>query len=169
MKNILLMAAAVFVASGCAARETVKPEPAPAPKPTIEKECIDLTPEYKAQINKHEAFLSGARDFIQSQLTEITGFLTVTTGKYTEAEFREAHFAGEYSVALVRLEVLQGTENNSVGSLYLVLANDTHSPYNWRAIEMFAQGPVRVQMMQHLKEMEEKSKRLEAAPNEYKL
>lgn len=142
MKKILIL---MLLMVGCASTQTEVPKP--TPEPQIEQECVDLTPEYLAEMEEHEANLESLSKFLENEQTELVAYFTVMSGTVSDVTFKDKVFVNNYEVALVHAEIHQ--KNKLVGSLFMIVAK---VPSEWGIIGMFTAGEIKSQMESNVKE-----------------
>jgi len=141
MRKLLILA---LLLVGCA---TTKPVEKPVvAEPKIEQECVDLTPEYLAQVKRHEDNLQSLSEFLDGQRTEMIAYFTVTSGKFSEVTFKDKSFVNDYEMALVHAEVHQ--KGRHVGNVFILIAQP--SPGGWDIIGMFTSGELKTQMKENI-------------------
>lgn len=142
MKKLLILA---LLLTGCA--NTKQLEKPVAVKPKVQQECTDLTPEYLAEVKKHEDNLKSLSEYLEGQRTEMVAYFTVTLGRLSEISFKGKVFVNDYEMALVHAGVSQ--KGRHVGNLFMLVAQLT--PGDWEIIGLFTSGEIRTQMEENKK------------------
>lgn len=126
MKKLLVF---ILLAAGCATSQ-------PATEPQVKQECVDLTPEYLAEVDKHEQNLKDVQEFLDNERLSLMEYFTVSTGTITDVKFKDKAFVNDYNVALVFAELHQKAER--VANLYMLIGRTPDN--SWVIVGMFTSG-----------------------------
>ena len=163
MKKIILLAAALCLS--CASFNSEA-----EPVSSVEKECIELTEEVKAERATHEKHLNALSEYMEIEVKQLSRFMLKETGSATDIKVHDRNFVNNYAVAIVYASAHQHGEH--VADLYFVIAS--HEDGSFETIGLLARKPLEVERAERelkkiLEEELQNLKQLRKGNNEYKL